>query len=742
MVQNSKFHGQLMEDSLDHIDQFDRVCNLTKINGVSEDGFKLRLFPFSLGDKARQWERNLPVGSIQTWEQCKEAFLTKFFSTSITAKLRNQISSFIQQAWERGALPIIRNQLDTTSNGNFLAKEITAAMELVENLAMSNDTYGEYYDSINRSDGSSSEQKLTREVKELRNELDKLMMVFQKSIDYVGEFEESLCFENINEDGLTQEELNYIGNQNRYQKFNNFNANNNLSYKSTNVVNPQDQVYPPQQNHQRFARKPQFESSFQPKQRFLQPQQQYGQQQQPNQGTNFSSQLQQSKEPPGFSQQQFQQPLAVQQQQQMGPDLCGVLQQLLQGHQKQKLRKLKQNQASTSRSQGFLPGIPELNPKEYANAITLRSGKELPCLEHSRVRIEYNKQVGGEAAPRDEKEDETSKKGKAKEVEKESEPEKPYFSPPPYQPKLPFLGRFKKQLLDKARAVFEKQLNETPFTMPLIETFLMMPKLGKFLKDAILNKTKELTGMVVLTHEYRASVSLMPFSLAKKLGYRVFKPERISLVLADRSVRLPVGMLEDLLVKIGGFEVPTDFVFLEMDEEPIDPLILGRPFLATASAIIDVRDGMIELQLGSERLKFNVKEMMKKLTIEGQVFYIETMDELSDELLEELNLKDHLQIALTKEHGEYGHLEDETLGFMKLLDSHKPEGNTASFMELYHRALEKPLDRFGSSDLSREHVHINQIQVSIQLGVEEVQRPKIYRPATLSEMKSASQESV
>ncbi|XP_024006545.1 uncharacterized protein LOC112083052 [Eutrema salsugineum] len=296
MVQNSKFHGLPMEDPLDHIDPFDRVCNLTKIIGVLEDGFKLRLFPFSLGDKARQWERNLPVGSIQTWEKSKEAFLANFFSTSRTAKLRNRISSFTQhsnetfgEAWERfrtyinqcphhgfseasllstiytGALPKIRNQLDTASNGNFLAKEITAVMELVENLAMSNDTYGEDYDRTKRSDGSSSEQKLYREVKELRNELDKLKMVSQKTIHYVGDFEKSPCFENINEEDLTQEELNYIGNENRYQRFNNFNANNNLSYKSTNVANPQYRLYPSQYNQQSFAPKPLFQTSFQPK---------------------------------------------------------------------------------------------------------------------------------------------------------------------------------------------------------------------------------------------------------------------------------------------------------------------------------------------------------------------------------------------------------------------------------------------------------------------------------------------
>ena len=60
MVQSNKFHGLPMEDPLDHLDEFDRLCSLTKINGVSEDGFKLRLFPFSLGDKAHQWEKSLP----------------------------------------------------------------------------------------------------------------------------------------------------------------------------------------------------------------------------------------------------------------------------------------------------------------------------------------------------------------------------------------------------------------------------------------------------------------------------------------------------------------------------------------------------------------------------------------------------------------------------------------------------------------------------------------------------------
>ncbi|KAL1212120.1 hypothetical protein V5N11_018719 [Cardamine amara subsp. amara] len=78
----------------------------------------------------------------------------------------------------------------------------------------------------------------------------------------------------------------------------------------------------------------------------------------------------------------------------------------------------------------------------------------------------------------------------------------------------------------------------------------------------------------------------MPLSVAKRLGFSKFKATNISHVLADRSVRIPHGMLEDLPLRIGAIEIPTDFVVLEMDEEPRDPLILGRPLCWECPEII------------------------------------------------------------------------------------------------------------------------------------------------------------
>ncbi|KAL1221956.1 hypothetical protein V5N11_004258 [Cardamine amara subsp. amara] len=122
-----------------------------------------------------------------------------------------------------------------------------------------------------------------------------------------------------------------------------------------------------------------------------------------------------------------------------------------------------------------------------------------------------------------------------------------------------------------------------------------------------------------------ASVSIMPLSLAGRLGYEDYKQSKISLGLAGRSIRSPHGLLENLPVRVGHVEVPTYFIVLEMDEEPKNPLILGRPFLGSAGAVIDVKKGKIELKIGKNLLrKFDIEKDPMKLTINGQLFAIET----------------------------------------------------------------------------------------------------------------------
>ena len=251
-------------------------------------------------------------------------------------------------------------------------------------------------------------------------------------------------------------------------------------------------------------------------------------------------------------------------------------------------------------------------------------------------------------------------------------------------------------------------MSEVQITMPIIDAFMLVPQYSKFLKDAVTKKKKEMEGMVVLTHECSAiiqrltipkkledpgsftlpcaigqftferclcdlgaSVSLMPLSIAKRLDFTQYKKCRLSLVLADRSVKIPIGILEDLPVMVGNCEIPTDFVVLEMDEEPTDPLILGRPFLATAGAVVNVKEGKIDLHLGKGNiLHFDIKEVMKKPITQSQVFYIEEIEVLADELLEELALEDSLQLALTIEREVQMVENKESDAYVKMLDSH------------------------------------------------------------------------
>jgi len=99
------------------------------------------------------------------------------------------------------------------------------------------------------------------------------------------------------------------------------------------------------------------------------------------------------------------------------------------------------------------------------------------------------------------------------------------------------------------------------------------------------------------------------------------------LLLADGSVAHPHGLIENLLVKIGNVEIPTYFVVLDVDEEGKDPLILGRPFLASAGAVIDVRNEKINLNLEKGiKMKFDIRIASRKSTTGGQSFGIQDMD--------------------------------------------------------------------------------------------------------------------
>ncbi|GKA60097.1 DNA-directed DNA polymerase [Tanacetum coccineum] len=105
--------------------------------------------------------------------------------------------------------------------------------------------------------------------------------------------------------------------------------------------------------------------------------------------------------------------------------------------------------------------------------------------------------------------------------------------------------------------------------------------------------------------------NLMTHSLFRRLGISKLKPTKMSIQLTDRSIKYPIGVYENLLVKVGKFIFPVDFVILEMDEEELVPIILGQPFLTMARDVIDVHEGKLSLRAKSETITFNIRKSMK-----------------------------------------------------------------------------------------------------------------------------------
>ncbi|GKG23277.1 reverse transcriptase domain-containing protein, partial [Tanacetum coccineum] len=103
-----------------------------------------------------------------------------------------------------------------------------------------------------------------------------------------------------------------------------------------------------------------------------------------------------------------------------------------------------------------------------------------------------------------------------------------------------------------------------------------------------------------------ASINLMPLSIWKKLSLPELTPTRMTFELADRSITRPKGVAEDVFVKVGKFHFPTDFIVVDFEADPLVPLILGRSFLRTGRALIDVYEGELILRDGDEQLIFYV----------------------------------------------------------------------------------------------------------------------------------------
>ncbi|GJX89029.1 reverse transcriptase domain-containing protein [Tanacetum coccineum] len=121
----------------------------------------------------------------------------------------------------------------------------------------------------------------------------------------------------------------------------------------------------------------------------------------------------------------------------------------------------------------------------------------------------------------------------------------------------------------------------------------------------------EQSGITRALADLGASISLMPYSMFLRLNLGDLKPTRICIELANKTTHFPKGIAENVMVKIDKFVFPVDFVILDMEEDHRIPIILGRLFLATTHAMIDVFNKKISFELGDEIITFDLEKSIR-----------------------------------------------------------------------------------------------------------------------------------
>ncbi|XP_016476369.1 uncharacterized protein LOC107797961 [Nicotiana tabacum] len=243
--------------------------------------------------------------------------------------------------------------------------------------------------------------------------------------------------------------------------------------------------------------------------------------------------------------------------------------------------------AQNTRPAGALPSDTKPNSKAQVNTVTLRKGR---VLEEVPKKKKYTASIEGELVPKPVKENEKESEG--------SEPEVPKYA------------RYLRDIVANKRRHIEFE------TVVLTEecSARVQSKLPPKLKDPgsftiPLSHGKQELGRALC--DLKASINLMSSSLFKQLGLGVLRPNTITLQLADRSLVMTEGIIEDVLVRVGKFILPANFIILDYKADEEVPIILGRQFLATGGAIIGLREGKLKMRVDDEEVTFNVYKALK-----------------------------------------------------------------------------------------------------------------------------------
>nr|GFC37623.1 reverse transcriptase domain-containing protein [Tanacetum cinerariifolium] len=161
---------------------------------------------------------------------------------------------------------------------------------------------------------------------------------------------------------------------------------------------------------------------------------------------------------------------------------------------------------------------------------------------------------------------------------------------------------------------FYQIFKDMSFEISFADALILMPKFASTLKALIRNKEKLSMAECLALADLDASINLMPLSVWKKLSLPDLTPTCMTLELADRSISRPVGVAEDVYVKVGSFHFLADLQQHLKLADPRVPLILERSFLKTKKALIDVFEGELTLRVSKEAITFNLDQTFRYST--------------------------------------------------------------------------------------------------------------------------------
>ncbi|XP_070019359.1 uncharacterized protein [Nicotiana sylvestris] len=335
-----------------------------------------------------------------------------------------------------------------------------------------------------------------------------------------------------------------------------------------------------------------------------------------------------------------------------------------------------------NRPHGTLPADTQINPKDQGSkqlmVVSLRNGRDLDVDQKRAREIRQAETL----IPVPIELDESTKLTEEPIVEVEDNKEQSQIIGKK-RPPTPLPQRLAKYQKEEQYKKFLEMLKQIQVNIPLIYALKEMPGYAKMMKDLMSRKFDfQDLAMVTLTQtcsamvtrpiaeklsdlgsftipctidnfafakalcDLGASINLMPLKLYKRLGIGRARPTSMLLQLADRTVKRPYGILDDVLIQVGKFVIPADFVILDCKVDEEIPIILGRSFLAIGRALIDCETGELKMRLNDEEITFNVQKSIRRPSEFANCSLIDVVDVIVETDDEMLTMEDPLAACL------------------------------------------------------------------------------------------------